>query len=201
MQFFTTIATLVAATGALMINSPAMNAVWTTGQSHTVSWTSVNTDASAMSIYLVNFSRYPTSSVLLEANVPSSAGSLTIPAANVTSTGSGYQINFLAVDNPSQILAQSNQFSIVAGSAASSAAPAAPAAATTTAAPVAAAAPAAAATSSSSSTVAAVAAASSAAALPVSGNSTLPVARTSGASANAVSVAAITFIGSVLYLL
>lgn len=108
------------------------NAVWTAGQNQTVVWNSVNTDPGTVSVYLVNFSRYPTQSILLKSNVATTSGTLTIDGSYL-SVGTGYQINLVPGTNTEQILAQSNQFSIVAaaGSTTTTAAAAAAAAATT----------------------------------------------------------------------
>lgn len=114
----------------LLIN--LQNAVWTAGQNQTVVWNSVNTDPGTVSVYLVNFSRYPTQSILLKSNVATTSGTLTIDGSYL-SVGTGYQINLVPGTNTEQILAQSNQFSIVAaaGSTTTTAAAAAAAAATT----------------------------------------------------------------------
>lgn len=115
----------------LLIN--LQNAVWTAGQNQTVVWNSVNTDPGTVSVYLVNFSRYPTQSILLKSNVATTSGTLTIDGSYL-SVGTGYQINLVPGTNTEQILAQSNQFSIVAaaGSTTTTAAAAAAAAAATT---------------------------------------------------------------------
>lgn len=123
---FSTISSLVLGmasyVAAIAVTAPAMNATVPASAGFTISWSSVNTDPSSVTIQLVNNAIYPPVQVTIASNIETSKGSYIVPAGVVTSAaGTGYQVNLISTSAQNTgILAQSNQFQIVAASASAS---------------------------------------------------------------------------------
>ncbi|KAI9649354.1 hypothetical protein NHQ30_001929 [Ciborinia camelliae] len=103
---------LLAIAQAITITSPSTDGKWdlSTG-AQTITWTSVNTDASVVDIYLVHMASNPPLSDRLFSNVDISKGSESVTGLQLP-TGTDYQINFVSPGKPEQILAQSQQFTV-----------------------------------------------------------------------------------------
>jgi len=104
--------TLVAAVSAYTVLTPTLNSTIAKGQSTTVTWSSVDTDAPTFSIYLVNFQDWPPTVLSLAQNVPQSAGSATVTIPCSVSSDYGWQLNFINGTNTYVIYAQSKAFSL-----------------------------------------------------------------------------------------
>ncbi|TGO62725.1 hypothetical protein BOTNAR_0109g00010 [Botryotinia narcissicola] len=104
--------TLVAAASAYTVLTPALNSTVAKGKSTSVTWSSVDTDASQFSIYLVNFKDWPPTVISLAQNVPQSAKSVDVTIPCDVSSDYGWQLNFINGTNTYVIYAQSNAFSL-----------------------------------------------------------------------------------------
>ncbi|MCJ1321983.1 hypothetical protein MMC15_007328 [Xylographa vitiligo] len=94
---------------ALNVTSPDNTTTWNDSGSNTIKWTSVSTDPSTMNIVLVNNVVNPSTQTTIASNVQTSSGSYTV--SSLIGNGAGYQVNLMATTN-SQILAQSDQFTL-----------------------------------------------------------------------------------------
>lgn len=114
MRFFNflSISSLIAATSAYTVLSPTADAAIEKGKSTSVSWTSVDTDASDFSIYLVNFQAWPPIVISLAQDVPQAAGSIDVHIPCDVSSSAGWQINFINGTNTYVIYAQGSAFSL-----------------------------------------------------------------------------------------
>jgi len=182
---------------AIQVTSPTQFTVWdAASSSQTVSWSSVNTDATSFAIVLVNQDRsvLPTNDQVLAANVTTSSGSVSVTYPSGSwPVGDAFQVNLIAsTDNINTIYAQSNDFNITssgsstASSSTSSASTASMASMTGSTLSVS--------NTASSPTLSGSAAGSSASV--AAGNSTLPNtgSGSSGAATNTVKVGALVFV-------
>ncbi|KOS48505.1 hypothetical protein ACN38_g557 [Penicillium nordicum] len=104
---------LALSVAAVNITEPAKGADVDVSGSFTVKWTSVNTDASAVDIVLINNAVYPTVSEKIASGIDTSKGSYTASGLKGVTNGSGFQINLLSTDAKNTgILAQSEQFDV-----------------------------------------------------------------------------------------
>jgi len=113
----TAAAALASSALAIQVTSPTQYTVWSSSSSsQTISWTSVNTDASSFAIVLVNQDRgvLPNNDVPLASNVSTSAGSTTVTYPSGTwPVGFGFQVNLIQdANNINTIYAQSGDFNI-----------------------------------------------------------------------------------------
>lgn len=97
---------------AIEISTPSVNSTQPAGGKTVVSWSMVDTDPAAFSIYLVNFVNWPPSYVPLAYNVPTANGSYTVQIPCETQPSWGYQINAINGTNVYVIYAQSKKFSV-----------------------------------------------------------------------------------------
>jgi hypothetical protein len=104
--------TFVAAASAYTVLTPTLNSTVAKGKSTSVTWSSVDTDASDFSIYLVNFQDWPPTVISLAQNVPQSEGSVEVTIPCDVSSDYGWQLNFINGTNTYVIYAQSNAFSL-----------------------------------------------------------------------------------------
>jgi len=113
---------LAASALGLTVTSPANSSDWTTNNTHTVTWSSVSTDVTNFTILLVNENMYPPYNQQLNALVQTSVGSIDTNAPSTGwPTGQGYQINLVAsTTSLSEILAQSQEFTITPGASSNS---------------------------------------------------------------------------------
>lgn len=97
MQFFSTIAALVACASAYTVLTPTANSTITKGTAIDVKWTSVDTDASTFSIYLVNFqtAHWPPTVLSLAQNVNRADGVASVRIPCSVSSDYGWQLNFV----------------------------------------------------------------------------------------------------------
>lgn len=100
---------------AIEILTPTVNSTQQAGGKTVVSWSTVDTDPSVFSIYLVNFVNWPPSYVPLAYNVPTSDKSYTVQIPCETDPSYGYQINAINGTNVYVIYAQSKKFSVSKG--------------------------------------------------------------------------------------
>ncbi|KAK8911980.1 hypothetical protein QC760_000966 [Botrytis cinerea] len=106
------LATLVAAASAYTVLTPTLNSTVAKGKSTSVTWSSVDTDASQFSIYLVNFKDWPPTVISLAQNVPQSDNSVDVTIPCDVKSDYGWQLNFINGTNTYVIYAQSNAFSL-----------------------------------------------------------------------------------------
>ncbi|ESZ96298.1 hypothetical protein SBOR_3353 [Sclerotinia borealis F-4128] len=104
--------TLVAAVSAYTVLTPTLNSTVVKGKSTSVTWSSVDTDASTFSIYLVNFKDWPPTVISLAQNVPQSEKSVDVTIPCDVTSDYGWQLNFINGTNTYVIYAQSNSFSL-----------------------------------------------------------------------------------------
>ncbi|RDW77578.1 hypothetical protein BP6252_05631 [Coleophoma cylindrospora] len=109
-----TLASLFAASSAYTVLTPTLNSTVSKGSNVDVTWSSVDTDASTFSIYLVNFAtaHYPPTVLSLAQNVPQADGSLSVRIPCDVSSDYGWQINFINGTNTYVIYAQSSPFTL-----------------------------------------------------------------------------------------
>jgi len=115
MKFFKTLAAfsaLLSASSAYLVLSPVANQTVTKGSPFNVTWSTVDTDPTTFSIYLVNFVTYPPTLVELVEGVPQYDLSYSVTIPCDVASGSGWQINFINGTNEYVIYAQSSVFSL-----------------------------------------------------------------------------------------
>ncbi|OJJ43479.1 hypothetical protein ASPZODRAFT_955998 [Penicilliopsis zonata CBS 506.65] len=99
-----------AVVSAIDITAPILNSTYAAGSDLTVEWTTVDTDPSDFSIYLVNFVYWPPSYVALSLNVPTADLAATVQIPCEIAPEWGYQINAINGTNVYIIYAQSDKF-------------------------------------------------------------------------------------------
>ncbi|OJJ30457.1 hypothetical protein ASPWEDRAFT_713709 [Aspergillus wentii DTO 134E9] len=115
------IVAFVASAAAVSVTSPTKNEDVDLSNGVTIKWSSVSSDPSSFSIYLVNMNSYPNVDKLIADDVKTSDGSYTIDSLSGIDNGSGFQINLISKDpKNSGILAQSQQFNVESSSSSSS---------------------------------------------------------------------------------
>jgi len=114
MQFFAALTLFAASVSAYTVLTPTLNSTITKGTDVNVEWTSVDTDASTFSIYLVNFqaAHWPPTVLSLAQNVPQGDGSIEVRIPCDVTSDYGWQINFINGTNTYVIYAQSSMFSL-----------------------------------------------------------------------------------------
>lgn len=98
MQFLSTIAALVACASAYTVLTPSVNSTIAKGSAIDVKWSSVDTDASTFSIYLVNFqtAHWPPTVLSLAQNVNRDDGVASVRIPCSVSSDYGWQLNFVS---------------------------------------------------------------------------------------------------------
>ncbi|RAL63326.1 hypothetical protein DID88_003751 [Monilinia fructigena] len=104
--------TFVAAASAYSVLTPTLNSTVTKGKSTKVTWSSVDTDASQFSIYLVNFKDWPPNRRLPRSKCPQEDKSVDVTIPCDLKSDYGWQINFINGTNTYVIYAQSHAFSL-----------------------------------------------------------------------------------------
>lgn len=112
MKFFSAIASLVACASAYQVLTPTANSTIAKGSNVNVEWSTVDTDPSTFSIYLVNFKDFPPTVLSLAQNVQQGAGSASVRIPCAVSSDYGWQLNFINGTNTYVIYAQSPVFSL-----------------------------------------------------------------------------------------
>jgi hypothetical protein len=97
---------------AVEITFPVANSTLVAGGETKVVWSSVDTDPTTLSLYLVNFVNWPPSYVPLAIDVDTADGSHQVKIPCDTPASSGYQINAINGTNVYVIYAQSKKFSV-----------------------------------------------------------------------------------------
>ncbi|RKU40687.1 hypothetical protein DL546_000798 [Coniochaeta pulveracea] len=97
---------------AIEFTDPAANATLTKGQNYDLTWSTVDTDPSLFSIYLVNFFNWPPSYQLLAENVETGSGAASVRVPCNIDNSWGYQFNAINGTNVYVIYAQTPKFSI-----------------------------------------------------------------------------------------
>jgi len=97
---------------AIQITAPAANTTVAAGSTTLIQWSTVDTDPSTFSIYLVNFVDWPPSYVPLALDVPTSHESFAVQIPCDTRPSWGYQINAINGTNVYVIYAQSGKFAV-----------------------------------------------------------------------------------------
>ncbi|KAL9109401.1 MAG: hypothetical protein Q9227_005908 [Pyrenula ochraceoflavens] len=108
------VAALLPLSSAIKITAPAENSTVAAGGTLPLSWSTVDTDPSSFSFYLVNFVDWPPSLVGLAYNVDTTSGSASVQIPCNTNPSYGYQLNAINGTNTYVIYAQSPKFSISA---------------------------------------------------------------------------------------
>jgi hypothetical protein len=114
---FTTIAAaalLAASVSAYEVMTPTLNSTVSKGETVSIEWTSVDTDAEIFSVYLTNFqtAHWPPTVLSLAQNVPRDDGSIELRIPCDLSSDYGWQINFINGTNTYVIYAQSPVFEL-----------------------------------------------------------------------------------------
>ncbi|KIP06635.1 hypothetical protein PHLGIDRAFT_106712 [Phlebiopsis gigantea 11061_1 CR5-6] len=109
------LAALPTAFGAINILGPSPSSYWVANTSNVISWTFAAGDPSPVNIIVVNSDNATLNGPFFIANsVDLSNSSFTV--TNVTlKTGSNYQVEFVSPQNTSNVLAQSQAFSVMPG--------------------------------------------------------------------------------------
>ncbi|KAL9621087.1 MAG: hypothetical protein Q9160_004472 [Pyrenula sp. 1 TL-2023] len=106
------LACAVGLSSAIQITAPAGNSSVAAGTTTTLTWTSVDTDPTDFSVYLVNFVDWPPSYIGIAFNVQTSSGSAQVPIPCNTNPSYGYQLNAINGTNTYVIYSQSDKFSV-----------------------------------------------------------------------------------------
>ncbi len=77
---------------ALQLTEPAGESTLLKGQTYDVSWSSVSSDPSSFTIFVVNYATYPPVAVKLASNVQTSAGSASVTIPCDIRTDGGFQM-------------------------------------------------------------------------------------------------------------
>ncbi|KAK3905760.1 hypothetical protein C8A05DRAFT_12439 [Staphylotrichum tortipilum] len=95
---------------AIQLLEPFANSLVAKGQMHNITWTSVDTDPQAFSIFLVNFVDYPPFYTKVAANVPTCAGQFEVIVPCEVNSSYGFQFNAINGNNVYDIYAQTAKF-------------------------------------------------------------------------------------------
>lgn len=114
MKFLSFLAAAVAVplASAIQLTSPVTNSTITKGSDMQVTWTSVDTDPSLFSIYLVNFVTWPPFYTQLASDVDTSLGAYSVHVPCDVSASYGFQVNAINGTNVYVIYAQTATFRI-----------------------------------------------------------------------------------------
>ena len=114
MKFISTIASLAACASAYKVLTPTLNSTIAKGSTVNVQFSTVDTDPTTFSVYLVNFQtgHFPPEVLSLAQNVQQSAGSVNVRIPCSVSSDYGYQLNFINGTNTYVIYAQSAPFTL-----------------------------------------------------------------------------------------
>lgn len=77
---------------AIQFESPSSNSTLSKGQSYSVKWSSVDTDPSIFSLYLVNFVNWPPFYTEIASNVSTFSGELDVTLPCAVDNSWGYQL-------------------------------------------------------------------------------------------------------------
>ncbi|KAF3763406.1 hypothetical protein M406DRAFT_262788, partial [Cryphonectria parasitica EP155] len=97
---------------AVQFLNPAENATLTKGSTYDLEWSTVDTDPTTLSVYLVNFVNWPPYYQELDLDVDTSAGEASVRIPCDVDSAYGYQFNAINGTNVYVIYAQTPKFSI-----------------------------------------------------------------------------------------
>ncbi|KAK3329979.1 Ser-Thr-rich glycosyl-phosphatidyl-inositol-anchored membrane family-domain-containing protein [Apodospora peruviana] len=115
MRFFQLLALAAPLVSAIEFTSPAANATLSKGEVYDLSWTTVDTDPSTFSIYLVNFFNWPPSYTPVAMDVETAAGAASVTVPCSVDSSWGFQFNAINGTNVYVIYAQTPKFYISGG--------------------------------------------------------------------------------------
>ncbi|KAL2157973.1 hypothetical protein VTH06DRAFT_4782 [Thermothelomyces fergusii] len=97
---------------AIQFLEPIANTTLTKGETYRVTWSSVDTDPTKFSIYLVNFVDWPPFYTQVASDVPTIAGEHEVTVPCDVNTSWGFQFNAINGTNVYVIYAQTPRFSV-----------------------------------------------------------------------------------------
>jgi hypothetical protein len=115
MRVLSLIALAASVVSAIEFTSPAANSTVTKGSEYELSWSTVDTDPTSFSIYLVNFVNWPPFYTPLAYGVETSAGAASVKVPCGIDNSYGYQFNAINGTNVYVIYAQTPKFYISGG--------------------------------------------------------------------------------------
>lgn len=80
------------AVSAIELTSPLANSTITKGSNYELTWTSVDTDPSTFSVYLVNFVDWPPFYTMLATDIKTADGAASVRVPCSIANASGYQL-------------------------------------------------------------------------------------------------------------
>ncbi|KAK5651517.1 hypothetical protein OQA88_11971 [Cercophora sp. LCS_1] len=112
MHFLSLLALAAPLASAIQFTSPAANSTLTKGDSYELTWSTVDTDPTSFSVYLVNFVNWPPSYTPLALDLETAAGAAEVKLPCGVDTSYGYQFNAINGTNVYVIYAQTPKFYI-----------------------------------------------------------------------------------------
>lgn len=93
MRFLSILALAAPLVAAIEFTAPAANSTLTKGSDYELTWTTVDTDPTSFSVYLVNFVTWPPSYVQVASDLETAHGSASVHVPCDTDNSYGYQFN------------------------------------------------------------------------------------------------------------
>ncbi|KAK3945222.1 Ser-Thr-rich glycosyl-phosphatidyl-inositol-anchored membrane family-domain-containing protein [Diplogelasinospora grovesii] len=115
MRFLSLLALAAPLVSAIQFTDPAANATVSKGATYDLTWSTVDTDPSTFSIYLVNFANWPPSYQPLALDVETALGAYEVNVPCNIDNSWGYQFNAINGTNVYVIYAQTPKFYISGG--------------------------------------------------------------------------------------
>jgi Ser-Thr-rich glycosyl-phosphatidyl-inositol-anchored membrane family len=112
MRFLTALALAAPLVSAIQFTAPAVNSTIVKGSDYDLTWSTVDTDPTTFSVYLVNFVNWPPSYVQLKTGIETSTRSTKVHIPCDTASTYGFQFNAINGTNLYVIYAQSPKFSV-----------------------------------------------------------------------------------------
>jgi Ser-Thr-rich glycosyl-phosphatidyl-inositol-anchored membrane family len=112
MHFLTLLTFAAPLVSAIQLTAPTANSTIFKGSEYSLTWSSVDTDPTTFSVYLVNFVNFPPTYVQLSTNIKTSTTSTKVHIPCDTDPSYGYQFNAINGTNLYVIYAQSPKFSV-----------------------------------------------------------------------------------------
>ncbi|KAK1757809.1 Ser-Thr-rich glycosyl-phosphatidyl-inositol-anchored membrane family-domain-containing protein [Echria macrotheca] len=115
MRVLSLVAFAASLASAVQFTSPTANSTLTKGDEFELSWSTVDTDPTTFSIYLVNFVNWPPLYTPLAFNVETAAGAASVKVPCSVDNSWGYQLNAINGTNVYVIYAQTPKFYVGGG--------------------------------------------------------------------------------------
>ncbi|KUI59152.1 Serine/threonine-rich protein adg2 [Cytospora mali] len=112
MRFLSLVALAAPLVSAIQFTNPAANSTLTKGSVFDLQWSSVDTDPTAFSVYLVNFVNWPPFYTPLAVDVETSAGEASVRVPCDVDSSYGFQFNAINGTNVYIIYSQTSKFFI-----------------------------------------------------------------------------------------